>query len=181
MVGGKVRARWPQHFLRPSEHFCSHHNVLLLHGGCDGPGVSKVHLVEEVPDYLSNGAVRVDHESPVPAILHGVRLSSYLHDLDRFARLAIPRTVLGLLQSEVRGKIEVLVEAAECAKRLVDRHVYADPRGQVDVAAKQRLVVRDDLQQGIQQLLQQRDEQRLRCQQQHGEEARLGRSPPCVL
>ena len=99
-----------------------------------------------------------------------MRLSSWLHDLDRFARRAFLRSFLGLLQSEIRGQKQE-TEGEEFTEWLV-RSLYAYIRG-FSATAKRCLVVRDDLQQGVQQLLQQRDQQRLRCQQQHGEEDRL--------
>lgn len=84
MVGAQVRARWPQHFLRPFEHFCSYNNVLLLHGGCDGPSVSKVHLVEETPDYLANGKSMKEQSIIWLGIRLGIRLG-YQQSVGKYA------------------------------------------------------------------------------------------------
>ena len=91
-----------------------------------------------------------------------MRLSSRLHDLDRFTWRAFLRSFFGLLQSEVCGQNEE-TNRQEFTEWF-DRSLYAYIRG-LGATTKRCLVVRDDLQQGIQQLLQQRYQQWLRCQQ----------------
>ena len=121
------------------------------------------------------GPIRADHDAPVPAAVHRVRLPSHLHDLDRSSRSALPGPLLRLLQSQVQhtdGQVPQARRQGERQHEQQQQHgrVYARPRGRVLVVvrlerptqAERRQLVRDDLQQGVQQLLQQRHEQRLR-------------------
>lgn len=52
--------RWPQHFLRSDQHLCPHCHVYLLHAGCYGTSLQKIHLVEEIPDKLPDDSVHHD-------------------------------------------------------------------------------------------------------------------------
>lgn len=120
-----------------------------------------------------SGTIRADNGTSVPVVLHGVRLSALLHDLDWPSRGPLPRSLLRLLQVQVRHGQDERQKGRQPNERQGEqqrRRLHARAR-RYDAKAKRRLVVRDHLQeQGVQQLLQQRHKQRLRGEQQHGEE-----------
>lgn len=98
--------RRPQYLFRYAELVCTYCYVFLLHGGGDGPQISEVHMVEEVPNLVPNGAIRGDFHASVPAAVQGLRLPEGVHGLDWAARNHVPVPVLGLLQGQVLGEGE---------------------------------------------------------------------------
>ena len=55
LVRSPLHSRWPLDLFRFAQHFRPHCHVLLLHGGCHGSSIPKVHLVEEVPHRFPDG------------------------------------------------------------------------------------------------------------------------------
>lgn len=121
------------------------------------------------------GSVRADHDAPVPTTVYRMRLSAFFHDLDRSSWVPISGSVLRLLQ----GKIHHDTNKEIASKRLFEWRLHASAGQPAPQAkTKRHLVIRHNLQQGVQQLLQQWHQQWLRREQQYGEETCLKRLHP---
>ena len=116
LVRRKIHTRGTRHFLRDAQHFRAHHHVFLLHGGCPGPKVRQIHLVEKVPHRPSNGTNEIlindwrlnlysfdidsicwNLHSRLPAFLHRMRFPHSIRLVDRWTWGSLPHPLLKFL------------------------------------------------------------------------------------